>query len=110
MWEIVSRGKTPYPGVHNHELLDLLLCGHRLKPPVDCDQKLLVSTFSLTFFHLYNCKGVFNNPKNFSLLSVFVFTYVIYNIIISPKCAIGVCTITFLYLKEPFVLFVKKFT
>uniref|UniRef100_A0A3Q3RAW9 receptor protein-tyrosine kinase n=1 Tax=Monopterus albus TaxID=43700 RepID=A0A3Q3RAW9_MONAL len=40
MWEIVSRGRTPYPGVHNHELLDLLLSGHRLKPPEDCDQKL----------------------------------------------------------------------
>ncbi|KAI3375894.1 hypothetical protein L3Q82_004153 [Scortum barcoo] len=40
MWEIVSRGRTPYPGVHNHELLDLLLSGHRLKPPEDCDHKL----------------------------------------------------------------------
>ncbi|XP_029932442.1 tyrosine-protein kinase receptor TYRO3 isoform X2 [Myripristis murdjan] len=40
MWEIVSRGKTPYPGVHNHELLDLLISGHRLKPPEDCDPKL----------------------------------------------------------------------
>ncbi|KAM7377764.1 hypothetical protein PAMA_014181 [Pampus argenteus] len=40
IWEIVSRGRTPYPGVHNHELLDLLLSGHRLKPPENCDQKL----------------------------------------------------------------------
>ncbi|XP_035485641.2 tyrosine-protein kinase receptor TYRO3 isoform X1 [Scophthalmus maximus] len=40
MWEIVSRGRTPYPGVHNHELLDLLLSGHRLKPPEECDQAL----------------------------------------------------------------------
>lgn len=40
MWEIVSRGRTPYPGVHNHELLDLLLVGHRLKAPEDCDPKL----------------------------------------------------------------------
>ncbi|XP_059210590.1 tyrosine-protein kinase receptor TYRO3 [Centropristis striata] len=40
IWEIVSRGRTPYPGVHNYELLDLLLSGHRLKPPEDCDQKL----------------------------------------------------------------------
>ncbi|XP_041840769.1 tyrosine-protein kinase Mer isoform X2 [Melanotaenia boesemani] len=40
MWEIVSRGMTPYPGVHNHELLDLLQSGYRLKPPEDCDQKL----------------------------------------------------------------------
>ncbi|KAM8898684.1 ephrin type-A receptor 3 isoform 2-T2 [Spinachia spinachia] len=40
MWEIVSRGRTPYPGVHNHELLELLLSGHRLKPPDDCDHRL----------------------------------------------------------------------
>lgn len=40
MWEIVSRGRTPYPGVHNHELLDMLLVGYRLKPPEDCDPKL----------------------------------------------------------------------
>ncbi|XP_034019939.1 tyrosine-protein kinase Mer [Thalassophryne amazonica] len=40
MWEIVSRGRTPYPGVHNHELLDLLLSGYRLKLPEDCDLKL----------------------------------------------------------------------
>ncbi|XP_072315532.1 tyrosine-protein kinase receptor TYRO3 [Eucyclogobius newberryi] len=40
MWEIVSRGRTPYPGVQNRELLDLLLTGHRLKAPGDCDPKL----------------------------------------------------------------------
>ncbi|XP_071782213.2 tyrosine-protein kinase receptor TYRO3 [Centroberyx gerrardi] len=40
MWEIVSRGRTPYPGVHNHELLELLLSGYRLKQPEDCDSKL----------------------------------------------------------------------
>ncbi|XP_064181802.1 tyrosine-protein kinase receptor Tie-1 [Anguilla rostrata] len=39
MWEIASRGRTPYPGVHNHELLDLLESGHRLKQP-ECDPKL----------------------------------------------------------------------
>ncbi|XP_055794895.1 tyrosine-protein kinase receptor TYRO3 [Salvelinus fontinalis] len=39
MWEIVSRGRTPYPGVHNHELLELLNAGHRLKLP-ECDDKL----------------------------------------------------------------------
>uniref|UniRef100_A0A673XFM5 receptor protein-tyrosine kinase n=1 Tax=Salmo trutta TaxID=8032 RepID=A0A673XFM5_SALTR len=39
MWEIVSRGRTPYPGIHNHELLELLNAGHRLKLP-ECDDKL----------------------------------------------------------------------
>ncbi|XP_067117804.1 tyrosine-protein kinase Mer isoform X2 [Osmerus mordax] len=39
MWEIVSRGRTPYPGIHNHELLEYLEAEHRLKQP-DCDAKL----------------------------------------------------------------------
>ncbi|KAK3567425.1 hypothetical protein QTP86_019839 [Hemibagrus guttatus] len=39
MWEIVSRGKSPYPGIPNHELLELLEHGHRLKQG-DCDSKL----------------------------------------------------------------------
>ncbi|XP_026873014.2 tyrosine-protein kinase receptor TYRO3 isoform X2 [Electrophorus electricus] len=39
MWEIMSRGKTPYPGIPNHELLELLEGGHRIKQG-DCDNKL----------------------------------------------------------------------
>lgn len=46
MWEIVARGRTPYPGVPNHELLDLLLMGHRLKTPDDCDPKLYEVMYS----------------------------------------------------------------
>ncbi|XP_034533076.1 tyrosine-protein kinase receptor TYRO3-like isoform X1 [Notolabrus celidotus] len=40
MWEILSRGRTPYPGVNNHELLDLLRSGFRMKPPEECDNRL----------------------------------------------------------------------
>ncbi|CAF93498.1 unnamed protein product, partial [Tetraodon nigroviridis] len=40
MWEVVSRGRTPYPGVQNCELLDLLQSGVRLKAPPDCDHQL----------------------------------------------------------------------
>ncbi|XP_076003228.1 tyrosine-protein kinase receptor TYRO3 isoform X2 [Genypterus blacodes] len=40
MWEIMSGGRTPYPGVHNQEVLDLLLSGHRLKQPEDCDHRV----------------------------------------------------------------------
>ncbi|XP_070696959.1 tyrosine-protein kinase Mer [Pempheris klunzingeri] len=36
MWEIATRGMTPYPGVQNHEIYDYLLEGHRLKQPADC--------------------------------------------------------------------------
>ncbi|KAI4900973.1 hypothetical protein NFI96_011876 [Prochilodus magdalenae] len=39
MWEIVSRGRTPYPGISNHELLEMLDGGHRLKQG-ECDDKL----------------------------------------------------------------------
>ncbi|KAB5579487.1 hypothetical protein PHYPO_G00195610 [Pangasianodon hypophthalmus] len=39
MWEIVSRGRTPYPSIPNHEILELLERGHRLKQG-DCDSKL----------------------------------------------------------------------
>nr|XP_015218473.1 PREDICTED: tyrosine-protein kinase Mer [Lepisosteus oculatus] len=40
MWEIATRGMTPYPGVQNHEIYDYLLEGHRLKQPADCLDKL----------------------------------------------------------------------
>lgn len=36
MWEIATRGMTPYPGIQNHEIYDYLLEGHRLKQPADC--------------------------------------------------------------------------
>ncbi|XP_039180459.1 tyrosine-protein kinase Mer isoform X2 [Crotalus tigris] len=36
MWEIATRGMTPYPGVQNHEIYDYLLHGHRLKQPEGC--------------------------------------------------------------------------
>uniref|UniRef100_A0A8C7G8E6 EMAP like 3 n=1 Tax=Oncorhynchus kisutch TaxID=8019 RepID=A0A8C7G8E6_ONCKI len=48
MWEIVSRGRTPYPGVHNHELLELLNAGHRLKLP-ECDDKLGEKSTQLSY-------------------------------------------------------------
>ncbi|XP_071997319.1 tyrosine-protein kinase Mer isoform X2 [Engystomops pustulosus] len=40
MWEIATRGMTPYPGVQNHEIYDYLLEGHRLKQPTDCLDEL----------------------------------------------------------------------
>lgn len=50
MWEIVSRGRTPYPGVQNSELLDLLQSGDRLKVPTDCDDRLSVLFTRFFFF------------------------------------------------------------
>ncbi|MGH0153562.1 UNVERIFIED_CONTAM: hypothetical protein FKN15_031739 [Acipenser sinensis] len=40
MWEIATRGMTPYPGVQNHEIYDYLLQGHRLQQPADCLDEL----------------------------------------------------------------------
>ncbi|ROI46692.1 Tyrosine-protein kinase Mer [Anabarilius grahami] len=40
MWEIATRGMTPYPGVQNHEIYDYLLDGNRLKQPNDCLDEL----------------------------------------------------------------------
>ncbi|XP_038967418.1 tyrosine-protein kinase receptor UFO isoform X1 [Rattus norvegicus] len=36
MWEIATRGQTPYPGVENSEIYDYLRQGNRLKQPLDC--------------------------------------------------------------------------
>ncbi|XP_034619850.1 tyrosine-protein kinase Mer isoform X3 [Trachemys scripta elegans] len=46
MWEIATRGMTPYPGVQNHEIYDYLLHGHRLKQPEDCLDELYKVMFS----------------------------------------------------------------
>lgn len=42
MWEIATRGMTPYPGVQNHEIYDHLIEGNRLKQPPDCLDELWV--------------------------------------------------------------------
>ncbi|XP_010142246.1 PREDICTED: tyrosine-protein kinase Mer, partial [Buceros rhinoceros silvestris] len=40
MWEIATRGMTPYPGVQNHEIYEYLFYGQRLKKPEDCLDEL----------------------------------------------------------------------
>ncbi|XP_071886125.1 LOW QUALITY PROTEIN: tyrosine-protein kinase receptor UFO [Anas platyrhynchos] len=40
MWEIATRGQTPYPGVENSEIYDFLRQGHRLRPPPLCPPRL----------------------------------------------------------------------
>ncbi|XP_076018858.1 tyrosine-protein kinase Mer [Genypterus blacodes] len=46
MWEIATRGMTPYPGIQNHEIYDHLLEGHRLKQPPDCLDELYEIMYS----------------------------------------------------------------
>ncbi|KAJ8291135.1 hypothetical protein GJAV_G00021780 [Gymnothorax javanicus] len=40
MWEIVTLGQTPYPGVENSEIYEYLIKGGRLKQPPDCRDDL----------------------------------------------------------------------
>ncbi|XP_066525342.1 tyrosine-protein kinase receptor TYRO3 [Hoplias malabaricus] len=40
MWEIMSRGQTPYPGVENSEIYEYLIKGERLKQPPDCPDNI----------------------------------------------------------------------
>ncbi|KAK5905245.1 hypothetical protein CesoFtcFv8_006727 [Champsocephalus esox] len=46
MWEIATRGQTPYPGVENSEIYDYLRQGNRLKPPPDCLDNIYAMMFS----------------------------------------------------------------
>ncbi|XP_054840629.1 tyrosine-protein kinase Mer isoform X2 [Eublepharis macularius] len=46
MWEIATRGMTPYPGVQNHEIYDYLFHGHRLKQPEGCLDELYEIMYS----------------------------------------------------------------
>ncbi|KAA0710887.1 Tyrosine-protein kinase receptor TYRO3 [Triplophysa tibetana] len=36
MWEIMTKGQTPYPGIENSEIYEFLIKGERLKQPPDC--------------------------------------------------------------------------
>ncbi|XP_028818822.1 tyrosine-protein kinase receptor UFO [Denticeps clupeoides] len=46
MWEIATRGQTPYPGVENSEIYDYLRQGNRLKQPPDCLDSIYFLMFS----------------------------------------------------------------
>uniref|UniRef100_A0A672IYP0 receptor protein-tyrosine kinase n=1 Tax=Salarias fasciatus TaxID=181472 RepID=A0A672IYP0_SALFA len=46
MWEIATRGQTPYPGVENSEIYDYLRQGNRLKQPPDCLDSIYALMFS----------------------------------------------------------------
>ncbi|XP_043931698.1 tyrosine-protein kinase Mer-like [Protopterus annectens] len=40
MWEVITQGKTPYPGISNHEIYDYLQEGNRLKKSPNCPEKM----------------------------------------------------------------------
>ena len=41
-WEVFSLGRSPYPGIQNHEILEHISGGGRLKKPALCPDKLSV--------------------------------------------------------------------
>ena len=41
MWEVVTLGSTPYPGMSGSEVMKRVKEGHRLEKPEHCDRKLL---------------------------------------------------------------------
>ena len=41
-WEIFSLGRIPYPGIENHEILDHISSGGRLKKPSLCPEEMYV--------------------------------------------------------------------
>lgn len=38
MWEIMTRGQTPYAGIENAEIYNYLIGGNRLKQPLECTE------------------------------------------------------------------------
>ncbi|XP_053553796.1 tyrosine-protein kinase receptor TYRO3 [Bombina bombina] len=40
LWEIVTRGQTPYAGIENSEIYSYLIAGNRLKQPPECLDEL----------------------------------------------------------------------
>ena len=40
LWEIFTRGATPYPGVNNYEIQDHLKLGQRLSQPESCPDEM----------------------------------------------------------------------
>lgn len=39
-WEVFNLGRTPYPAIANHEMIDYLEQGFRLKKPALCSENM----------------------------------------------------------------------
>ncbi|XP_035692563.1 tyrosine-protein kinase receptor Tie-1-like [Branchiostoma floridae] len=40
LWEIVTLGATPYPGMSKHDVMDSVQQGYRMRKPPHCDSSL----------------------------------------------------------------------
>ena len=65
-WEVFSLGRSPYPGIENHEILEHISGGGRPKKPALCPEKLWVSLQCLEQFAFpnYLCVMAWNNTRN----------------------------------------------
>lgn len=77
MWEIMTRGQTPYPGVENSEIYEFLIKGERLKKPPDCRDDMWVylhthTSHCVTFEHHPLCRAFHPSalPASHSLFDV----------------------------------------
>lgn len=52
LWEIITLGGNPYPGVQTHELLDLLLKGYRMSCPSNCSPEMYVVNYLDKIFYV----------------------------------------------------------
>ena len=60
LWELVTRGATPYPGIENWALSRHIQQGGRMKQPLYCPNSVYV-LHGLLFW--YTCHGQYNVPK-----------------------------------------------
>ncbi|XP_070581753.1 uncharacterized protein [Ptychodera flava] len=40
LWEIITLGETPYPGVSNRDISNQIICGRRMEKPQQCTEEL----------------------------------------------------------------------
>ena len=40
MWELFSRGKVPYPGLNNEQVMEKVTNGYRMTKPQDCPDEV----------------------------------------------------------------------
>ena len=40
LWEVISVGETPFPGVNNREVLEHLEEGNRMRKPKECPEEM----------------------------------------------------------------------
>ncbi|KAK7880697.1 hypothetical protein WMY93_032663 [Mugilogobius chulae] len=61
MWEVMTRGQTPYPGVENSEIYEYLIKGERLKKPPDCRPDMCYELMHSCWSPVPKCRPSFSD-------------------------------------------------